>query len=103
MSEASVRALLERAQSDPGFRERLESASTREEKRQVVRDAGFDVGPDDLETLRSMAGIEISDSDLERIAGGMSTGSVITSAEAGGTAATAALMIGTAAAAAALA
>ncbi len=63
---------MERVESDQGFRERLEAAPTNEAKQQIVRDAGFDVQASDLPAIRSLAGIqELSDDDLEKVAGGI--------------------------------
>ena len=93
MSEAGVVALLERAESDEDFRTRLEAASL-EERRKIIKDAGFDVDPSDVETFKSLTGVqELSDEDLERIAAGGSITSV-----AGGAAAGTVIAIGTAAA-----
>jgi predicted ribosomally synthesized peptide with nif11-like leader len=93
LSEQGVTALLERVQSDPGSRERLEAAPDNETRRQVVRDAGLDVAPSGLPTLRSLAGLqELSDEDLEKVAGGAGTGTqVATGIVAGATAAAAAI------------
>lgn len=75
MSEQGVRALLARLESDQGFRERLEAVPGNDARRQIVLDAGFDVQPSDLPTLRSLAGLqELSDEDLEKVAGGTGTG-----------------------------
>ncbi len=74
MSEQGVRALLARLESDQGFRERLEAAPGNDARRQIVLDAGFDVQASDLPTLRSLTGIqELSDEDLEKVAGGIGT------------------------------
>lgn len=71
MSEQAVAALLERLQTDRGFRERLEAAATPEAKRQVVKDAGFDISRSDLPFLRVQVGLqELSDEDLDKVAGG---------------------------------
>jgi predicted ribosomally synthesized peptide with nif11-like leader len=78
VSTQGVTALLERVQNDQGFRERLEAAPTAEAKRQIVQDAGFDVGRSDLPALRAQAGLQdMSDEDLERVAGGTGTGTAI--------------------------
>lgn len=85
MSKQGITALYERAQADDEFIARLEAASSPEEKHRIVSEAGFDVEPDDLDTLRSVAGLsELSDEDLERVAGGNSATNV---AEIGGVAA----------------
>lgn len=71
MSEQGVTALMERVESDQAFRERLEAAPTSEAKRQIVVDAGYDIGPYDLSAFRAHYGLrEPSDDDLEKVAGG---------------------------------
>jgi predicted ribosomally synthesized peptide with nif11-like leader len=71
MSAEGVTALYERVSSDEEFRAQLEAAETPDDKRRIVTDAGFDVSTDDLPTLKKLAGIsELSDEDLEKVAGG---------------------------------
>lgn len=87
MSEQGVRALLERAQADSAFREQLEAAPSTEARRQVIEDAGFDVGPSDLAAFRSLAGVqELSEDDLERVAGAGSATNVSIGASLGASA-----------------
>jgi predicted ribosomally synthesized peptide with nif11-like leader len=74
MSAEGATALYERVSSDEGFRGQLEAAKTPEEKRRIVTEAGYDVTPDDLPTIKSLAGMtELSDEDLEKVAGGGNT------------------------------
>jgi predicted ribosomally synthesized peptide with nif11-like leader len=85
MSGTDATALVERVKSDADFRRQLEEASTPEEKQAVVKGAGFEVTKDDLPAVKEAFGVdsEISDEDLEKIAGGMgSTTSTIISATA---------------------
>jgi predicted ribosomally synthesized peptide with nif11-like leader len=71
MSAEGATALYERVTSDEEFRARLEAAETPEEKHEIVAEAGFDVNRDDLSTVRNLAGMrELSDEDLEKVAGG---------------------------------
>lgn len=101
MSEQGVIALLDRLQTDQGFLERLEAAPTPEAKRQLVRDAGFDIGPSDLPFVRAQAGQqELSDEDLEKVAGGTGTWTTNILATAGAGLGSAAAGIGVMAAAA---
>ena len=66
MSTESARALMERVGSDEELRKKLEGAATPEEWVGIAKDAGYDVSDDDVKRLRS----EISDDDLEKVAGG---------------------------------
>jgi predicted ribosomally synthesized peptide with nif11-like leader len=71
MSAEGVTALYERVSSDEEFRGQLEAAETPDDKRRIVTDAGYDVSIDDLPTVKRLAGIsELSDEDLEKVAGG---------------------------------
>ena len=71
MSADGARALRERVNSDEHFRAQLEAAATAQEKGRIVTDAGYDVSSDDLPTIRKLAGMsELSDEDLEKVAGG---------------------------------
>jgi predicted ribosomally synthesized peptide with nif11-like leader len=72
MSAEGATALYERVGSDEQFRTQLETAATPEDKRRIVTEAGYDVGRDDLSTVRKLAGVsELSDEDLEKVAGGI--------------------------------
>ena len=66
MSVEDARALLERVKSDEEFRKELDAAPTPEERSRIVKDAGFDVSDDDVKRTRT----ELSDEDLEKVAGG---------------------------------
>jgi predicted ribosomally synthesized peptide with nif11-like leader len=66
--------LYERISSDEGFRAQLEGAETPDDKRRIVTEAGYDVSRDDLSTIRRLAGVsELSDEDMEKVAGGGTT------------------------------
>jgi predicted ribosomally synthesized peptide with nif11-like leader len=78
MSAEGAAALYERVNSDEEFRAQLEGAETPDDKRRVVSDAGYDVSRDDLPTVRNLAGVsELSDEDLEKVAGGIRTSAAI--------------------------
>ena len=57
---------MERMSSDDDFRKQLEAAPSPEEWRRMVKEGGYDVRADDLKRLNS----ELSDEDLEKVAGG---------------------------------
>ena len=85
MSAEGVTALYERVSSDEEFRGQLEAAETPDDKRRIVTDAGYDVSIDDLPTVKRLAGIsELSDEDLEKVAGGVSDTQVGVAAGAAG-------------------
>ena len=73
VTDSAAQAFVERLSTDEGFRDQLAAAPTPEERLRIANDAGFAVGPDDVGAIRSAVGIEeLSDEDLEKVAGGMS-------------------------------
>jgi predicted ribosomally synthesized peptide with nif11-like leader len=71
MSAEGATALYERVSSDETFSAQLEAAETPDDKRRIVTEAGYDVSRDDLFTFRKLAGMsELTDEDLEKVAGG---------------------------------
>jgi predicted ribosomally synthesized peptide with nif11-like leader len=72
MSAAGATALFERVSSDEEFRAQLVAAPTPEEKHRIVAEAGYEVTRDDLPVMRNLAGVsELSDEDVEKVAGGL--------------------------------
>ena len=67
MSAEGVRSLFERVQQDESLRRQVQAAATPEEKARVAVDAGFDVTADEL--VPPPQG-ELTDEDLEQVAGG---------------------------------
>ena len=70
MSTESALAFAERLKTDQAFVTKLAEAS-KEERRALAKAEGFDLSDDDLGTVRQTLGFEeLSDEDLERVAGG---------------------------------
>jgi predicted ribosomally synthesized peptide with nif11-like leader len=73
MTSDAVTAFVDRVMSDTDFRDQLAAAPTPEDRLRIANAAGFAIDADDVGTLRSALGVqEISDADLETVAGGMS-------------------------------
>ena len=73
MSQEAVQAFVERVNSDEAFRNDLIEAGSNDVRLQKAQDAGFDVTAEDLADLRRQAGAEeLSEDDLQKIAGGLS-------------------------------
>jgi predicted ribosomally synthesized peptide with nif11-like leader len=71
VTEDAARAFAERLTSDEAFAGRLASAPTTEDRQRMAEEAGYHVTSDDLATIKSTLRIEeISDEELENIAGG---------------------------------
>ena len=66
MSIESAKAFLERMKNDEDFRKSVGVISTSEERMQYVKGAGFDFTKDEIANLKE----ELSDDDLENVAGG---------------------------------
>ena len=100
MTEETVRAFAERITTDEEFARRLGSASSPDERLKMANDAGYDLSASDLSAIKTALNVEeLSDEDLEKVAGGIGA----TTASATATAATAAVTIATATAAVAAA
>ena len=67
MSEDQLNAFLQALKADMGLQEKLKSAGDLEAVVEIANSAGFAIAADDLEKAQS----EISDQELERMAGGV--------------------------------
>jgi predicted ribosomally synthesized peptide with nif11-like leader len=78
-------AFVERLKTDEALRAKLAGADDRAERLALVRAEGFDLAADDIDAVKKALGVEeLSDEDLERIAGGTGTGtSAVVSASGG--------------------
>ncbi len=72
MTEETVRAFAERITTDEEFARRLGSASSPDERLKMANDAGYDLSASDLSAIkRALSVEELSDEDLEKVAGGL--------------------------------
>jgi predicted ribosomally synthesized peptide with nif11-like leader len=67
MSEQSAKAFLEKFRTDAAFAGSLRTANTVEDRKAIVKNAGFDFTEAELNAAR---GGQISDEELEGVAGG---------------------------------
>ncbi len=101
MTEETVRAFAERITTDEEFARRLGSASSPDERLKMANDAGYDLSASDLSAIKTALSVEeLSDEDLEKVAGGIGA---TTTATAGAAVATAAATVTAAVAVAAAA
>lgn len=92
MSKQSIQALLERVESDDEFRTHTLMLPL-ERRKEFIRQAGYDIEPSDVAYIHEIAGApELSDEDLERVAGGGSVTSVAVRGGVGGTVAVAGIV-----------
>ena len=92
MTEETVRAFAERITTDEEFARRLGSVSSPDERLKMANDAGYDLSASDLSAIKTALSVEeLSDEDLEKVAGGIGA-----SASVGAVTATAAVTAGVA-------
>ena len=71
MSEEQLKAFLEKVKADTSVQDRLKAAADSDAVLAIAKEAGFMISSDDLKTQS-----EISDAELERVAGGCANGIV---------------------------
>ena len=70
MSEEQLKAFLEKVKSDTELQEKLKAAASPEAALEIVKEAGFSITAEDIQSMQSQSG-EVSDEELENAAGGM--------------------------------
>ncbi|KJR42545.1 bacteriocin [Candidatus Magnetoovum chiemensis] len=99
MSLESAKSFIKKMREDAEFRSKVDAAANDDERRKFVKAAGFDFSKEDLKMIspgvvhKTIEG-ELSEADLEKVAGGSSaawTGATAGAAGAGVGAAVAAL------------
>ena len=68
MSEEQLKAFLEKVQGDTSLQEKLKAAADADAVTAIAKEAGFIISADDLTKAQS----ELSDEELEGVAGGIS-------------------------------
>jgi predicted ribosomally synthesized peptide with nif11-like leader len=71
MSEEQLAALLAKIRDDAGLQEKLKGAADLDAAVAMAKEAGFDVSKADWIKYQAKQTIELSDEELEGIAGGM--------------------------------
>ncbi|MDC0260940.1 Nif11-like leader peptide family natural product precursor [Synechococcus sp. AH-551-N17] len=66
MSEEQLKAFLEKVQGDTSLQEKLKAAADANAVAAIAMEAGFSISADDIKRAQS----ELSDEDLDEIAGG---------------------------------
>ena len=67
MSEEQLKAFLEKVKDDTSLQEKLKAAADADAVAAIAKEAGFSISPDDLKNAQS----ELSDEELEGVAGGL--------------------------------
>ena len=71
MSAEQLKAFVEAVQADEGLQEPLKGAADLDAAVAVAKEAGFDVSKADLLEYQAQQTLELSDEDLEKVAGGL--------------------------------
>ena len=66
MSTESARAFADRVRTDPALKARLAAAATEQARLDIAKAEGYDLTRDDVQQIRG----ELSDADLDAVAGG---------------------------------
>jgi len=70
MSEEQLSALLAKLKEDSGFREKLQGAADLDAFLVIAKDLGFDISKADWLKYQAKQALELSDEELEDVAGG---------------------------------
>ena len=70
MSEEQLKAFLEKVKADTSLQEKLKAAADANAVSAIAKEAGFSISVDDLKNAQS----DLSDEELEGVAGGYSAG-----------------------------
>ena len=73
MSEEQLSTLLAKLKEDAGLQEKLKGATDLETAVTLAKEAGFDVSKEDWLKYQANQTMELSDEDLEGVAGGKQT------------------------------
>ncbi len=83
MTEEAARAFAERVTTDEDFARRLGSASSPDERLKMANEAGYALSASDLSAVKAALSVEeLSDEDLEKVAGGIGSATIATVAGA---------------------
>ena len=74
MSEEQLAALIAKLKDDEGFQEKLKGAADLDAVLVIAKEAGFDVSKADWLRYQAKQTIELSEEELEGVAGGADTG-----------------------------
>jgi predicted ribosomally synthesized peptide with nif11-like leader len=71
MSSKTAQELIKKMATDVVFRQRVENAATKEEKRRILDEAGFaGITSEQIKAAAQSGEFELSDAELEAVAGG---------------------------------
>ncbi len=83
MTQEQIQALIQAVRSSPELQQKLAAATNNDDAARIATEAGFELSSDDINEAITGTSIELTDAQLEMVAGG-SWGSLIQSFAAGG-------------------
>ena len=70
MTEQQIQAMIEAVKSKPELQDKLKTITNFEEAAALAEEAGFNVSVEELKRSIESGGVELTDSELETVAGG---------------------------------
>jgi predicted ribosomally synthesized peptide with nif11-like leader len=83
MTQEQIQALIQAVSSSPDLKQKLAAATSIEDAARIAAEAGFELSSDDINEAINGASVELTDAELEMVAGG-SWGQLIKSIANGG-------------------
>jgi predicted ribosomally synthesized peptide with nif11-like leader len=83
MTQEQIQALIQAVSSSPDLQQKLAAATNIEDAARIAAEAGFELSSDDINEAINGASVELTDAELETVAGG-SWGQLIKSLINGG-------------------
>ena len=77
MANEKLQTLFGKLKDDPGFREEFKGAADLDAALAIAKKAGFDISKADLLKYQAQQTLELSDEDLEMVAGGGMAGKIV--------------------------
>ena len=70
MTQEQIQALIQAVRSSPELQQKLAAATNTDDAARVATEAGFELSSDDINEAITVTSIELTDADLEMVAGG---------------------------------
>ena len=75
MSEEQLKAFLEKVKGDTSLQDKLKASASPEAAIDIAKAAGFSITAEDIQSMQSNGTVELSDKELDGVAGGWGTSS----------------------------
>ena len=78
MSEEQLKSFLEKVKADTSLQEKLKAAADADAALAIAKEAGFAITAEDIQSMQSATATDLSDEELEGVAGGTAPTIIIT-------------------------